>query len=239
MANLFLCGGKPENGAKHELVALFTTAVLRKESKRILYIPLAMPEMVYKGVDYTYDMMFEAMRKGLSSYGVDRLEMWKDVSGKKYSDLQGYDGILIGGGNTFGLWDDFKKAGFDELLRKYISEDGIVYGCSAGAIILGKDIGTAHFGGDPDVNRAGLKDLSALNAVEDYAISCHYRESDDANLTEYSSKNRIGVIALPEEAGLLVTDEEMRIVGDSDAYMFVSSKKVRIGRGEIITRKDV
>jgi len=238
MANLFLCGGKPENSQKHELVALFTAEVLRRESKRILYIPLAMPEMVYKGVDYTYDMMFEAMRKGFSRYGIERIEMWKSVSGKEYGDLQRYDGILIGGGNTFSLWHDFKKTGFDKLLRRYISENGIVYGCSAGAIILGKDIGTSHFGGDPDVNRVGLKELSALNAVKGYAISCHYRESDDASIANYSSKSGIGVIALPEESGLLVTGDEMRIVGDSDAYMFVSSKKVRLEKGELIKMKD-
>ncbi|MCL5874529.1 MAG: hypothetical protein M1161_04230 [Candidatus Thermoplasmatota archaeon] len=37
-------------------------------------------------------------------------------------------------------------------------------GGSAGAIILGKDIGTAYFGGDADKNEVGLKDLKGLDA---------------------------------------------------------------------------
>ena len=58
--NVFLWGGAPDNAPNLELMRQFTSEVLRTESKKLLYIPIAMPETTYKGVEYTYAMMHEA-----------------------------------------------------------------------------------------------------------------------------------------------------------------------------------
>jgi len=48
--------------------------------------------------------------------------------------------IYIGGGNTFKLLKELKESGFDKELLKFIKEGKPVYGGSAGALILGKNI---------------------------------------------------------------------------------------------------
>ena len=61
-----------------------------------------------------------------------------------------YSGVFIGDGNTLSLIKQVRVTGFDRLLVKYITKGLPVFGGRVGAIILGRVIGTAYFGGDAD-----------------------------------------------------------------------------------------
>lgn len=234
---LFLCGGQAENKPGIKLVTAFADAVLRSESKKLLYLPMAMPEGIYNSINYTYDAMFNAVRKVFGFYGVDNVDMWTNVNNKTIEDLGQYGGVYIGGGNTFSLLDKFRKAGFDIVLAKYIDGNNAVYGCSAGAVILGRDIGTAYFGSDADQNAPGLGDLKALNKVYGYTITCHYTERDDANITKYAETNNFEVISLRENTGLRVNSRGIEVVGNNQndrAYLFNSLGKNVLGVGSLL-----
>src|SRR3989344_5420800 len=78
----------------------------------------------------------------------------------KLKDLKGFDGIYIGGGNTWSLIQEFKDSNFSYQLLQYFEAGGQVYGGSAGAIILGKRIDTHD-----DENNIGLSDIEGLNLL--------------------------------------------------------------------------
>ena len=96
--------------------------------------------------------------------------MWTDLQNRSYEDLARYSGVFIAGGNTFSLLKQVRESGFDRLLVKYITKDLPVFGGSAGAIILGRDIGTAYFGGDADKNEVELKVLKGLDVARGYSM---------------------------------------------------------------------
>ena len=122
--------------------------------------------------------------------------------------------------------DHIRKTKFGRVLKKYYRSGGIIYGGSAGAIILGKDIHTAGFGGDADRNEAGLAEFDGLNLVNGYSVQCHYTSYDDAELVRYSKKKKVNVIALPDDTGLFIEGRKMRVIGESSAVLFTKSSKV-------------
>ena len=232
MAQLFLCGGKADDAPDLELVGLFADAVLSAKSKKLLFVPAAHPEGMFNGINITYDLFHSSMKKSYATYGIDRVDMWTDLAGKKYSDLEKYGGVHILGGNTFDLLYKFRESGFDKLLSRYIDGNGAVFGCSAGAIALGKDIGTARFGGDPDKDARGLKDLSGFGCVGGYSVICHYREAEDEKIAKYVSEKG-KVIALMEDSGLHICDDVINIVG-ADAVAFENKNRRVLKAGKVL-----
>ncbi|MCW6159517.1 MAG: Type 1 glutamine amidotransferase-like domain-containing protein [Candidatus Micrarchaeales archaeon] len=211
---------------------MFADAVLKTKSKKLLFIPVAHPEGIFNGVNITHALFHSSMKKSYATYGIDQVDMWADLAGKEYFDLEKYGGIHILGGNTFNLLDKFRVSGFDKLLAKYIEENGAVFGCSAGAIILGKDIGTARFGGDPDKDTTNLKDLSGLGCVGGYSVICHYREVEDEKIVKYVSEKG-KAIALVEDSGLHICDDGIKVVG-ADAIVFENGKRRVLKVGEVL-----
>ena len=69
-----------------------------------------------------------------------RFEILDDLSICAIEHLKIFDGIYIGGGNTWNLIQEFKKTGFSNVLTQYLETGKGVYGGSAGAIIMGKRI---------------------------------------------------------------------------------------------------
>lgn len=63
----------------------------------------------------------------------------------------------VAGGNTFYLWHHMRRAGLDAVVRERVGAGALYVGQSAGAIIAGADISTAHWKGWDDP-RATLPD---------------------------------------------------------------------------------
>ena len=215
MSKLYLSGGGHANKTK-KLDRLFEANI--PKSKPMLFIPIAMPPKIY-----TYGQCYDWIKVVFPKLQID---MWTNLAGRKAVDVSGYGAIYIGGGNTYYLLDHFRKTMFDKVLKKYYKSTGMIYGSSAGAIIFGKDIHTAGFGGDADRNEVGIKELDGLNFVNGYSVQCHYSSYDDAGLMQYSKKFKVNVIALPDDTGLVVDGKKMTIIGESNAVVFTKSSKV-------------
>ena len=224
MKKLILSGGGDEKDSK-PLDELFLDLIL--PGKKLLYIPIAWKSGDFESCQKWFTSTF-------SAFGFTDIQMWTDLSCKNYENLELFGGIYIGGGNTYSLLHRLRISKFDDLLKKFIESGRPVYGGSAGAIVFGKNIGTAAFGSDADDNQVGLQDLSGFNFVKGFSVQCHYLHEQDTQLLEYSRANNLPVIALSERSGLYVVDSEIRVKGFEPAHVFEKGKKREIGINSVI-----
>ncbi len=166
------------------------------KKKPLLYIPLAMEE-------YRYDSCLEWIKKEMSLINVTNIE---------------------GGGNTYKLLKDIKESNSFEKIQKYINNDGIIFGGSAGAIIFGKDIDSCR---TQDPNNVELKDTKGFDVLHGYSLLCHLnrndkvkfdRDKNSAYLLEFSKNNK--TIYLPDDDTIFVNNNEITIIGNSDYRIY-------------------
>ena len=192
---------------------------------RLLYLPVALvdePSMQY-GIRWVKSV-FEPL-------GLTRIDAWKDLSGKTAQDLQSYDGVYIGGGNTFHLLNQVRVHHLDRALVDFILAGHPAYGGSAGAILLSHDISACvHI--DPDI--VGLRDLSALDLALGYTIWCHYQPADDPRIQDYNTRQGRSSIAISERAGVYREGDDLFAAGYEPAHVFDGVGKRTVAPGEKI-----
>lgn len=195
------------------------------ESHRtMLYLPIAMD-----GERPSYKQCYEWITSVFQPLGFN-ITMWTDLSGRTKSDVETFASVYIGGGNTFRLLKEIRKHHFGEILLDFFEAGGIIYGGSAGAIILGRDIMTCDH---MDRNEVGLKDFTGLNLFNGYSIWCHYNSREDFLIEEFIQSNHHPVIAIPERSGVFLQGEEIKAIGFEPAYRFQDGKKVMLEPEEI------
>ena len=190
-------------------------------SKPLLYIPIALDQ-----IKHPYPECLEWISSALTPYGAVNIVMWTedDLKNKTKEDFDQFSGIYIGGGNTYKLLSELKEFGTLEIIKSLAQDNIPIYGGSAGAIILSRTIIPAGYA---DTNEVGITDFNALNLVHGYDVWCHYVENDDNSVTEYMTKYDLKkIIAIPENAGLVVSEEKIEIVGPGQTVVFKSGKKV-------------
>ena len=223
---LFLSGGG--DAADSRLLDELFVSNIPADKKSILYIPLAWKSGIYDGCLKWFTSTFGVL-------GDFKIEMWTTLDNKTNEDLNDFGAIYIGGGNTYLLLAKLKQSGFDSLLKNFIDSGGIVYGGSAGAIILGNNISTALIGQDADENIVGLTDLSGLNLINDFAIQCHFQDNQINEIKAYSVKNKVPIIALPERTGLYIADDQAKVVGYEPADIIqITGEVARVYPGDLL-----
>lgn len=202
---LFLGGG----GDREDSIEIDKKFVASLDlSKPLLYIPIAI-----NAEKHPYPVCLEWILGTLGPFGVKNIIMWTEdyLKHKQEEDFEQFAGIYIGGGNTFKLLKELKEFGTFEILRKLAERSIPIFGGSAGAIIFAKTIIPAL---SADENNVGLADFSAFNLINDYDMWCHYSESLDSTIKSYMNKYSLRkIIAIPENAGLFVTNESIEAVG--------------------------
>ena len=188
-------GGDPE---KVTIIDGFFANSIDK-MKKVVYIPIAMEKEVF-----TYNECYKWFTSTYKKYGITNIEMWDTLANKKIDE--DIAAIFIGGGNTFKLLNEIKNTGFDYKLMEYISNGGIVYGGSAGAIIFGKSIEIASYA---DKNDIGLENLNGLNLFDGKDIWCHYSDDDEKIVNNYKNE----LIVLYEEFGIVKNDKHIISIG--------------------------
>lgn len=180
-----------------EIDAYFLSVVDPK--KPIVYLPVAMePET------FTYEQCFSWFRETYEPLGIRNVELWTDLQGKTLSSQIG--GVFIGGGNTYRLLQIVRETGFDQQLRRFAQAGGLIYGGSAGAILLGKTIGPETY---TDSKNPGITDLSGLDLLQGYDVWCHYQPAQAPEVEAYGTP----LVVLWEESGLVVTEQGFTGIG--------------------------
>ena len=212
---LILSGGG-DAGQTKKLDEFFVSLIYGE--RKILYIPIAMK------LEYNTKECLDWLKKCLNPLKVKNIKTLDNLNGKTFESIRGFDAIYIGGGNTFSLLKDLKDSKFISILEKY-SKKGIIYGGSAGAIILGKTINMAGSGKDADGNIVGLTNFNGLNLIHDFDIQCHYEKDQDKDLFCHIKKNKNKIIAIPEGTGLYVEGKKMFVKGEGSVFVFNKGAK--------------
>lgn len=214
---LFLSGG----GNQKQTYAL--DEIFSKGIKKILYIPVAWKNNDFESCLKWFNHMLSLHKKKAE------VKMLIDLNEKV--DLEDYDAVYIGGGNTFKLLKKIKESKFNKKLLDYYKKGGTIYGGSAGAIIQGADIKTALLCKDKDVNNVGLKNTSGLNLINNFDIQCHFEDNQLKEHQEYIKKTKREIIAIPEESALLVENKKLKVIGIKPITIITKkgSKKYQVG----------
>lgn len=216
---LFIAGGGSEKQSI-EIDEEFVKEVL-KSGSNILYIPIAINEK-----KHPYEDCLNWIRNCLSKYGKINITMLTDLNNKNSMDLKKYNAIYIGGGNTFKLMKLLTDSKFGDLITKYYYSGGIIYGGSAGAIILGKSIKVAEHA---DVNEVNLKKFEGLNLIDGKSVWPHYSKTQDFEINKFINENKLDVIAVPEDSGLIFFNGKFKVKGKFDCFFFNNSgEKLKI-----------
>jgi len=188
--------------------------------KSILYIPTAM-EVDLIGYEACYDWIINTL--GAHSNEFINITMWTDLKEKTQKELNKFNAIYIGGGNTFRLLQQIYDSNFLPLLLKYINRGGIVYGGSAGAIIMGKNINIVQ-----EENNKHYKYSKGLAMIGNYTIICHYKNDIDKKIINYIEQYNNPIIALTEKTGLKIENSQATVIGYEPATIFDLNKKKEI-----------
>lgn len=201
------------------------------EDPHLLFIPLA-------GDPDTFDDGLERIQETFSTITFDKIEMCLSLAELEWDTLKNFDAIYIDGGNTFTLMEEIRNTHFYELLHRFLHHGGVVNGDSAGAIILGSHLETAHFGDTPDENETDVISYQGLNLIGNYAIHCHYQDSEQKEVQEFVNEFGFPVIALYENSALYIEKKNLQVIGEASAIIFrpMSTQEVRPNSG--ISLKD-
>jgi len=221
---MMLAGGGDERDSRI-LDETFACWTLSEEGK-MLFLPVALD-----GQEPTYEACLRWVESVFGPLGVSDIEMWTELGGFHGGRLSGFSSVYLSGGNTFRLLALVRASGFDRELADFIRRGGCVYGGSAGAILLGKDIGTcAHM----DANEVGLADTSGLDLVAGHAVWCHYQPDNDVLISDYVAERGIPVLAFSERSGLRVERARMAPWGEEPAFRFSREGKARVRVGDLV-----
>lgn len=201
-------------------------------NKPLLYIPLAMDE-----VEHPYDDCYEWFSKQIANIEVPSLDMVRSFEDLVSKNLSEYSAIFIGGGNTYKLLKGLKESGAFAKIQKYIQNNGIVIGCSAGAVICGKDIDIIASMDSNDVNLTNTEGFDVLSGISIFPhyINLKSKLTEEENqsiidkytnsIMEFSLKNG-DVYAIPEEDTIFINNEEIYILGNKPFYSFKAGEKI-------------
>jgi len=206
---LFLSGGGSEIDSK-QLDDKFVETIKERGGIGIVYIPMAMPSQRFAGALEWFTPIFQNR--------VDKIEMWTDLEDKTKDDISKLGGIYIGGGDTVRLLQALQESGFDDVLTAYIKDGGIIYGGSAGAIILGKDIRTAS-----ETEKYHLDNYSGLSVLGEYSVACHFKREGTPQYQDLSRQIASPIIALSEQSGIKISGVNLEVVGDDPIYIISSA----------------
>jgi dipeptidase E len=112
--------------------------------------------------------------------------------------------------------DDITKSGFKDYLIQYVENGGLLYGGSAGAIILGKRIDTQN-----DENKINLLQDDGLNLVNEYSIACHFKNDERAKFNEWAQNKKSPIICLPEGSGAILESGNIRCIGVNGCIIYM------------------
>ena len=186
---------------------------------RLLYLPIAL-----RGIR-SFESCLEWITTTFAPFAIHRITMWTDMAGHHASELEEFDAVYIGGGNTYSLLGELIDSGFDRHLHVYANRGGIVYGGSAGAVVLGKDIRTIS---DMDRNEIALTEVNCLNLAEDHSVYPHYAPRGDQFIEAFVQTYQRPVLAIPERSGVVIESGRMRSVGFEPSYRFDHQGKCEV-----------
>lgn len=179
-------------------------------NKEILFIPTA-KEADEEGYKDCYEWLVNKLKRIDSGIKVD-----VELDFNKIKKLDNYSAVYIGGGNTYKLLNLLNQSNFRNFLNGYLERDGVIFGASAGAVILGKDISTYM----EENEKYNYSEDEGLNLVGGYSIMCHHIENENTKANEYINRTSNPVIAIPVGVAIKISGGCFEVIGDGPVSVF-------------------
>ena len=191
-----------------EVLACF--AAIAGANPRVLYLPWAHP-------DPTLPVLGDWAASTLSEHGIGRVDVASAIGAQS---LDAYDGLFIGGGNTYLLLHRLRSTHMHVAITRAIREGLPCYGGSAGAIVLGAHIGTcAHL----DPNDIGLTELSGLDVLGGRAVWVHYRPDDRERIRAFATATGRDLLVAAEDAGFAFDGTTIEPIGPGHSEIWTAA----------------
>ena len=194
-----------------------------RSGMRIAYWPFALEPS-------SYDDGLRWVRREASKVAQVEVAMWDDLDARDERDLDDVDLVWVGGGNTYALLDHIRRHGWVEPLRTHVLAGGAYFGDSAGAVLAGADINVARFA---DPNDVGLTDTTGLGLLGRAIVRPHWIDSGPTRFEAalWTMGGDAEVLAIPEDAGLVVIDGIATNTGPGRVDVVRESDIVRVPEG--------
>lgn len=127
--------------------------------------------------------------------------------------LSNTDIVYVAGGNTFYLLKQLRVTGFDDLLTTYINSGGLYAGASAGALIMGPDIGAIASMDEPEKVQ-GLESAKGLGFVNIVPIPHYDMKARTQTIDEIKKKysDKYEMVLLTDDQAIVIEDGEWSVV---------------------------
>ena len=195
----------------------------------------AHPRLLFIGFTIRSNHTFGYMKKHYMELGVQ----CEHLSYNEFSNIKTVDGkfkradiIYIGGGNTISFMQKLKRFGLDEKIKQSASQNKIIVGRSAGAIII-SNAGSS----DSRKYKNGklftcVKGLGLLNIF----LSPHYTDSERSNnMFDMLKRNSNQVaVGLDSCSALVVNDDSYEILSTNE---FSNAYKVYLNGSSVVQFK--
>ncbi|ADN75582.1 alpha-aspartyl dipeptidase [Ferrimonas balearica DSM 9799] len=198
--------------------ALNWMADLVEPGSRWLFIP-------YAGVSISYDDYHAKVVDALAEldFTLDSAHQLSDPA----SALGEYDGVMVGGGNTFHLLHELYHHNLVEVLREQVANGLHYIGWSAGSNVAGDSIRTTN-----DMPIIQPPSFTALQLVPfqlnphyiDYHPPGHHGETREQRLLEFTCVDPLmPVVGIQEGTALKRQGNALVLMGDKTGYLFQGS----------------
>ncbi len=205
---IYLSGGGNEQQSFFLDKIFFNTL---KQGGKFLYIPIALRgHKLFSTANIWMNGILELHNRTDITF-----EVMDSPSGYVIEELEKFDAIYIGGGNTWSLIQELKESGFSDLLISCLDKGKKIYGGSAGAIIFGNRIDTQN-----DENKLNSKDVNGFDRLGTYSVTCHFKIEENEYFKQWAILNNLPIICLPEETGLVIVDKLVTCVGKKSCIIY-------------------
>ena len=141
-----------------------------------------------------------------------------DIAGQNENELRkaldGYDIVMVEGGNTFYLLKAVRESGFDNIIKDLLAKGVVYIGSSAGSYIACPSI-TMMTLSEQEFDECGITDYTAMNLVP-FLIKAHYTPDTQEKLKEKAKDMQYPIRVLNDDQAVLVRDGEVRLLGSGD-----------------------
>jgi dipeptidase E len=169
---------------------------------------------------------FRAFQRTLGSSAPSKLMPLPQKRGASLSQYlsslsKEFDGLFLGGGNTYELLKALRSRGIrPSFLKEFLARGGVIMGLSAGGIVLTPHIATASVPSeDADANSVGLKNRRGLSLLP-FEFVPHFSGSALAvqEIQKHLSGSSRSVLACKDGAGIVVRGEKAEVHGGATLF---------------------
>lgn len=190
-----------------EIKKEFQTRIKSLKSKKLCLICYEMKQ----GFEKWIEEKIEEFNKIDSAIEVVVLNLSENIEVDKIPKCDIY---YVSGGNTYYILGRMRELGLDSFLINEILKNKIYFGVSAGSMILGQDINRFSDLWN-DKNQIGIKNFQGFEMIP-FDIVPHYSDKQEDAVMKHYQKLEEPVVALTDKQAVLVTDEEMEIIGPEE-----------------------